>query len=584
MTRNSMKSSLIKQIIVYMVVLIALLLFILVGYSFTSYLILRNEVKKGAENFLQVYGTELKNRVSQMDSVLVNLLVQNFTDIQLLKSSDEAKRFYASQNIHNYISDIALSNDNVDFIVVADSRYDICLDASSTSTTFWDRTAIRDFTMGSTSEKNLLAEWNFIELNGKAYMYKMYVYNDRAVAAFTLTNHFLQTIPRGDYGEQTFVLTDEFGLIQDYLGEKREPEIIGFAIDRIDLQQGFIVEFPVVQGEMILFSLVKNTSIWNQTRINMVVVLVVIVFTILFGFLLIRYMMREMVHPMNSMAAGMNRIDQGEFSFRIEEKYGTREFTHLKDTFNTLMDEIVNLKIQAYEKVIDLQDAELKIIRLQLRPHFFLNALTTILSLSSMGKTKKVKEYVDSLSKNIRYMFTARMHTVSIREEILHVENYIEIQGFKYPNCIFHYVELPPELEEWQIPQMLIQTFIENEYKYAVSVDTPLTILIRISKDQNQGEEMLLIEIEDDGMGYPSDVLEYMNGNGKQQSSDGSRIGLSSIKNMMELMYEKKELISLSNIEPHGCLNKIWVPMKPIHESSDTSDGWLISRKGFDGS
>jgi sensor histidine kinase YesM len=316
----------------------------------------------------------------------------------------------------------------------------------------------------------------------------------------------------------------------------------------------------------------------------MLVVLAVIIFTILFGFLLIRYTLREMIYPMNSMAAGMNRIDQGEFSLRIEEKYGTREFTHLKDTFNTLMDEIVNLKIQAYEKVIDLQDAELKIIRLQLRPHFFLNALTTILSLSSMGKKQKVKEYVDSLSKNIRYMFKARMHTVSVREEILHVENYIEMQEFKYPNCIFHYVELPPELEEWQVPQMLIQTFIENEYKYAVSVDTPLTILIRISKDQNQGEEMLLIEIEDDGMGYPYDVLEYMSGNGKQHSNDGSRIGLSSIKNMMELMYERKELISLSNIEPHGCLNKIWVPIKPIHESNDDSEGWVISRKGFDGS
>jgi sensor histidine kinase YesM len=276
----------------------------------------------------------------------------------------------------------------------------------------------------------------------------------------------------------------------------------------------------------------------------------------------------------------MNRIDQGEVTFRIEEKYGTREFTHLKNTFNALMDEIVNLKIQAYEKVIELKDAELTNIRLQLRPHFFLNSITTIMSLSTKGKNKQIKEYVESLSKNIRYMFKARMHTVPIREEILHVENYIEMQEFKYPNCIFHYVELPTELEEWQIPQMLIQTFIENEYKYAVSVDTPLTILIRISKDEHKGENMLLIEIEDDGLGYPIDVLAYMNGNGKRQENDGNRIGLWSIKNMMELMYERKELISLSNIEPHGCLNKIWVPEKPVHESHDGDEDRMNTPKG----
>ena len=562
-----------------MIVLIALLVSILLVYSFTSYSILQNEVKRGIENFLQVYGTELRNRVRQMDGVLENLLVQNISKLQLIKSSDEAKRFYASQDIHNYIQDIALSNDSVDFIVVADSAYDICLDASSTSTTYWDRTAIREFTMNKTKDEYFLAEWNFIELNNTSYLYKMYVYNNRAVAAFTSTAHFLQTIPNADYGEQTFVMTDELGIIQDYFGKEWQSEIKGLVIDQMNLQQGFMVEFPVVNGQIQLYSLVKNASIWNQIRVNTLLVLAVIIFTILFGFLLIRYILKEIVFPLNSMASVMNRIDQGEYNSRIEDIFGTREFTHLRDSFNTLMDEILILKIQAYEKLIELKDAELKNIRLQLRPHFFLNAITTIMSLSSNGKKQQLKQYVDSLSKNIRYMFKTRMHTVSIREEIQHVENYMEMQEFKYPNCIFHYIEFPQELEEWKIPQMLIQTFIENEYKYAVSIDTPLTILIRISIDMHQDEKMLLIEIEDDGLGYPQDVLAYMNGQGKKQANDGNRIGLWSIKNMMELMYERRSLISLSNIQPHGCLNQIWVPQKPVHESENKEQDWLIDRK-----
>jgi sensor histidine kinase YesM len=578
-TKPMIKSSLVKRIIVYMIVLIALLVSILAVYSFTSYLILQNEVKKGAENFLQVYGTELRNRIRQMDGVLENLLVQNISELKLLKSSDEAKRFYAAQDIHNYIQDVALSNDSVDFLVVADSGYDICLDAASTPTTYWDRTAIREYTMEKTKEVGLLAEWNFIDLNNKTYLYKIYVYNNRAVAAFTSTTHFLQTIPDGDYGEQTFVLTDEEGMIQDSFGKKWEPDIIGLSLDQTDLQQGFIVEFSIVSGQIQLYSLVKNISIWNQTRVNTLVVLAVISFTILFGFLLIRYILKEIVHPLNSMAAVMNRIDQGEYNSRIEENYGTREFTHLRDSFNTLMDEILILKIQAYEKLIELKDAELKNIRLQLRPHFFLNAITTILSLCSKGKKTQLKQYVDSLSKNIRYMFKTRMHTVSIKEEIQHVENYMEMQEFKYPKCIFHYVDLPPELEEWKIPQMLIQTFIDNEYKYAVSIDIPLTILIRISTDIYQDEKMLLIEIEDDGLGYPQDVLAYMNGQGPKQVNDGNRIGLWSIKNLMELMYERRSLIYLSNIQPHGCLNRIWVPKKPVHESQNEEQDWLIERK-----
>jgi hypothetical protein len=137
-----MKKSIIRQIIVYMAVLILLLVSVLAAYTFTSYMILQNEVRQGAENFLQVYGGELKNRVTQMDKVMKNLLLQNFTELQLLKSANESKRFYASQDIHNYISDVALSDTSVDCLVVADIQYGICLDAQSTTLTYWDRSAL----------------------------------------------------------------------------------------------------------------------------------------------------------------------------------------------------------------------------------------------------------------------------------------------------------------------------------------------------------------------------------------------------------------------------------------------------------
>jgi len=35
---------------------------------------------------------------------------------------------------------------------------------------------------------------------------------------------------------------------------------------------------------------------------------------------------------------------------------------------------------------------------------------------------------------------------------------------------------------------------------------------------------------------------------------------------MLSLMYERGDLLELKNIDPHGCLNRIWVPAKPEHE------------------
>ena len=89
---------------------------------------------------------------------------------------------------------------------------------------------------------------------------------------------------------------------------------------------------------------------------------------------------------------------------------------------------------------------------------------------------------------------------MTLGEEIRHIENYFEMQELNYPDCVFYYIDIPKELEMWKIPQMLIHTVIENEYKYAVEVDQ-----VSDNSDQKQkygkkrGEEMLCLSIEDDG-------------------------------------------------------------------------------------
>ena len=546
------KRAFVRQIIVYMGILVLLLTLVLAAYALSSYSTLRAEIEQSAENFLQVYGGELKSRVQQMDRVLSNLLVQNYSDLMIIKGAEEPKRVYAALSIKTYITDQLRSDDTIGCIVVADQRYDICVDASASSLGYWDRTAMREYTKARARDNKSLAGWNFVALNNQTYLTKSYVYDGRSVTAFTNTADVLATIPSGDYGEQTFVLTDEAELVADSIGEplpelkKGEPLSVG------DSPRTLLVSYTVVPGQVLLHSVVQNLSVWKSVRSGTALVLAAMLFTIFFGFLLIRYVRKQMIQPMNTMTEGMKRIDQGEYELRIEGEYATTEFTHLKETFNKLMDEIVHLKIQSYEKIIALKDMELKSIRLQIKPHFFLNAISTLSSMNSQGRGQQIKGYVEALSKNIRYMFKSGLHTVPVKEELRHIENYFDMQEFKYPNCAFYFIDLPPALEGWRIPQMLIQTFVENEFKYAVSVDAVLTVLIKVSLDERNGQTMLLIEIEDDGKGYPRDVLRYMNGQGRPRTADGTRVGLWSVKRMLELMYERGDLLELKNIEPHG--------------------------------
>ena len=107
----------------------------------------------------------------------------------------------------------------------------------------------------------------------------------------------------------------------------------------------------------------------------------------------------------------------------------------------------------------------------------------------------------------------------------------------------------------------------------AVEVDQVLTILIKAEVREEKGEEMLCLSIEDDGGGYPQEVLEnflYETGERHEKPQNGERIGLISIKRMLELMYERDDLFEIGNTVPHGCCNYFWIPKQPIQEIKES--------------
>ena len=44
-------------------------------------------------------------------------------------------------------------------------------------------------------------------------------------------------------------------------------------------------------------------------------------------------------------------------------------------------------------------------------------------------------------------------------------------------------------------------------------------------------------------------------------------MGLYSIRRLLELMYDRKGLFVLSNVEPHGAMNQVYIPAHPVNET-----------------
>lgn len=560
------KKSFIHIFLRYLVVLAGLIVTVIGILILSSYGILDNEIKESSNAFLKIYSNEFNNSISELEGMLKSIASQK-GDIAKTKSSDENERNLAAISLHSYLRTLFANNKVADAVFLYEKSNNISLDMVNSRISYEQKEILRDYTSKSLEDETVeSSEWNFVSIKDQTYFYKIMKTSDQAIAVYVDTDNLLTALKEEENGNRSMVIVNKDGNIGKIWGNETKDIIQGHDIQTINSENYYRVSENIVDNQLTMYCFKSKSDIFSQTHVSMIVVIVVAITTFLFMLFLLRYTKKEITAPMKIVNNDMRKIKAGDYNNRITSDFSTSEFQMLKDTTNQMVDEIVGLKIQSYEKKIELKDMELYSIRLQLKPHFFLNALTTISSLSSQGKNEEIKQYIEALSKNIRYMFRAGFHTVAVREEIRHVINYFEMQELKYPNCIFYLIDMPFEVEEWKIPQMLIHTFIENEYKYAISLDETLTLLIKISKQEVDKEEMLVIEIEDDGKGYPQEVLDYMNGVTTKTSDKGTRIGLWGIKSMMELMYERNGLVVLENIEPHGCLNKIYVPQKVKYE------------------
>ena len=561
------KQSFVQMMNLMMGIQMAAVSVLLIIFAVSVYSAARKETDIAAENFLHIYATQIENRIQKVDMQLTTIINED-EDLQLLESEDEAKRHYASVRLAQSINDIINIDQSADIFVITEADHNICIDAKADNLPYADKNSLRSMFMDYAEPGRQTDGWKFQKIGDTFYLYRAIVSNRRVTAAAISAESLLKTVSLRDVDTYGFVLTDADDMVKAYAGYPLFDHEVDIRIDALRAVRNLENREEMLNGRVRLYSYESRTYVFRHLYKNAIFILAVIALLCVFDLYFMGTERKQIIQPMQGMIQDMERIRGGDYELRVEERGDNQEFSLLSRTFNQMMDEIVNLKIRFYEKQLALSDAEQKYIRLQIRPHFFLNAMTTIAGLSAKKKNAEIEKYINALSKNIRYMFSSGLHTVSVKEELHHVENYFEMQEMRYAGCIFYFIEMPEELEDWQIPQMLIHTLIENEYKYGISQGHSLMVLIKASVAVYDGEDMLLIEIEDDGKGYPEEVLTAINQDRAQQKEDGTRVGLWSVKRLLELMYDRKNLFLISNVEPHGALNQIYIPRRPVNERS----------------
>jgi len=141
----------------------------------------------------------------------------------------------------------------------------------------------------------------------------------------------------------------------------------------------------------------------------------------------------------------------------------------------SLMIPIIFLIVDKYQQaqVIDhLQQetlkAELNLLKSQINPHFFFNTLNNLYGLA-IAKSDLAPEVIHKLAQMMRFtIYDGRKDSVSVAEEIVYLENFIELNQIRQQHRIAIQFHQNIENPEQRIPPLLFINLLENSFKHGV--------------------------------------------------------------------------------------------------------------------
>lgn len=139
-----------------------------------------------------------------------------------------------------------------------------------------------------------------------------------------------------------------------------------------------------------------------------------------------------------------------------------------------------------------LSQAEIKLLQAQVNPHFLFNALNTISAVVRRDPAK-ARELIQHLSHFFRSNLKQDIDTVTLKEELAHVNAYLTIEKARFTDRLKVNIDIDDSLLSRKLPTFTLQPLVENAIKHGVS-----NLLegghIRIYSKMVQGGYRLIVE------------------------------------------------------------------------------------------
>jgi two-component sensor histidine kinase len=182
-------------------------------------------------------------------------------------------------------------------------------------------------------------------------------------------------------------------------------------------------------------------------------------------------------------------------------------------------------------------------LKAQMNPHFLFNVLNSIKGYIYENDKRNAARYLSDFSSLVRKVLElSSVPTVALQQELEALKLYIDLEAMLLQSDFEYTIELDEQVDasSIQVPALLLQPYVENAFKHGLRHKTGekrLSIAIHL----NEGEELLTVEITDNGIGRKASTDLNAENRGEHQS-----FATSAMEKRIELLnHERKDVVGV---------------------------------------
>lgn len=196
-------------------------------------------------------------------------------------------------------------------------------------------------------------------------------------------------------------------------------------------------------------------------------------------------------------------------------------------------------------------EAQLKVLKAQIHPHFLFNTLNNIYSYTRNNSPVASKMLME-LSDILRYiLYEGDLQRVALTKELKLLRDYIALEQLRYGNKLEVTVSYPSNAEQYFIAPLLLLPFVENCFKHGTStmLENPwVSLQLYISNDVLH--------------------MKLLNGKTEQATVQKPGIGLQNVKERLRLLYPGEHELQIINEHDVFIVNlKITLQKMPVTQT-----------------